>query len=86
MSEQSAWWAPIVHFLTHAVVGSAIFMLVALPAWALDWLVEFLQAHHVQRYTTQVLSLLADAILTLDAVFVLAYFGLAGWKALKEWM
>lgn len=80
------WWAPIVHFLTHAVVGSVIFVLVALPAWGLDLLVELLQAHHVQTYTAHVLGLLADAIVTLDAALVLAYFGLAAWKALKEWM
>lgn len=81
----SKWWAPIVHFLTHAVVGSVIFVLVALPAWGLDLLVELLESHHVQAYTAQVLSLLADAIVTLDALLVLAYFGLAAWKALKEW-
>lgn len=83
--EPSKWWAPIVHFLTHAVIGSVIFILVALPAWGLDWLVELLEGHHVQHYTAQVLTLLADAIVTLDALLVLAYFGLAAWKALKEW-
>lgn len=79
------WWAPIVHFLTHAVVGSVIFVLVALPAWGLDLLVELLEAHHAKGYTAIVLTLLADAIVTLDALLVLAYFALAALKALKEW-
>ncbi|KGM38697.1 hypothetical protein JY96_21210 [Aquabacterium sp. NJ1] len=79
------WWSPIVHFVTHAVVGTVIFVVVAIPAWLIDALVEWLKEHHGQPYTIHVLEILAEGIVTLDAILVFAYFVLTAWKAVKEW-
>lgn len=37
------WWVPIWEFFIHAVVGTALFLLIAMPAVALDQLVETLR-------------------------------------------
>jgi hypothetical protein len=80
-----SWWTPVIHFLTHTVVGTAIFLIIAMPAWGLEQVVEILKEHHMEGYPAQVLTLLANAIVTLDAALVFAYFVYAGRKAMKEW-
>ena len=37
------WWVPIWEFLIHAVVGTTLFLLIALPAIGLNLLVHWLQ-------------------------------------------
>jgi hypothetical protein len=84
-SNGDSWWAPVIHFLTHSVVGTAIFVIIALPAWGLEQVVGILKEHHMEGYPATVLTLLANAIVSLDAFLVFAYFYYAAKKALKEW-
>jgi hypothetical protein len=36
------WWTPLVEFATHVTVGTCLFLIVLLPAVALDYLVHWL--------------------------------------------
>ena len=79
-----AWWKPIIHFLTHSVVGSAIFVIVALPSWGLGHLVAWLKLQQTAPYVLLVLTGLEYTIVTVDAVLVVAYLVYAAVKAAKE--
>lgn len=84
--DEKHWWHPIVHFLTHTVVGMLIFIVVAIPAVLLDVLVNFLAKHQLAApYLLSVMSLLEKAIFTLDAILVMAYLVVTAIRATKEW-
>jgi hypothetical protein len=78
------WWRPIVHFATHTVVGSVIFVLVALPAYGLNVLVTALGGNGTKGYVLEVLTVLEYVIVTLDAVLVVLYLVYAAAKAVRE--
>lgn len=83
-SPQKAWWSPIVHFLTHTLVGSMIFVIIALPAYGLGELVHWLKASGSSEYVVGVFTLLEYAIVTLDAVLLLWHLVTTGIAAMKE--
>lgn len=78
------WWSPIVHFVTHTLVGSLIFVIIALPAYGLGELVHWLKAHGSSEYVVGVLTLLEYAIVTLDALLLLWHLVTTGIAAIKE--
>ena len=81
---QQTWWAPVVHFGVHVVVGSLIFVLISLPAFGLGLLVQYLAMKGTAPYVIQVLTLLEYAIVTIDAVAFLAYLVITGINAVRE--
>lgn len=85
--KKDEWWRPIVHFLTHTIVGSAIFLLVALPAVMLHLLVHELQnSWGITGYVNSVLTWLEDFIVSIDALGLAIFLLVAMWKAVKEWI
>lgn len=79
------WWAPIIHFATHAVVGTAVFVVVALPAVLVHWLVHALAAAGIDGYVAIVLTGLEYSLVTVDATALLSYLGITLYKAIKGW-
>lgn len=79
-----AWYAPLVHFMAHTFVGSAIFLIILIPAVFLGWLVHKLQEYHVTEFTVMVLQFLEHSILVVDALLFLIYLGFTSWSAIKE--
>ncbi|MCS8129894.1 hypothetical protein N1E91_11795 [Pseudomonas aeruginosa] len=82
--EHPPWYAPIVHFATHAVVGSIIFIIVATPSVLLGWLVHKLREWQVSEVTLTILLFLEYSILVMDAILFLAFLGFTTWSAIKE--
>ncbi|EMM5100975.1 hypothetical protein ACK249_005158 [Pseudomonas aeruginosa] len=82
--EHPPWYAPIVHFATHAVVGSIIFIIVGTPSVLLGWLVHKLRDWGVSEVTLTILQFLEYAILIMDAILFLAFLGFTTWSAIKE--
>ena len=80
----TTWWAAIVHFAVHIVVGAFIFILIALPAFGLGLLVQYLAIHGAAPYVIQVLTFLEYAIVTIDAMTFLVYLVITGIHAVKE--
>lgn len=78
------WWAPIVHFATHSAIGSAIFIVIALPALGLGRLVVWMEEHRAAPYVVGLFTFLEYAIATLDVILVLTYLTYAAVKAAKE--
>lgn len=82
--EHPPWYAPIVHFATHAVVGTAIFIIVGAPSVLLGWLVHKLREWHVAEFTLIVLQFLEYSILALDSILFLTFLAFASWRAVRE--
>lgn len=65
-------------------IGSAIFMLIALPGFGLGLLVKFLAKNGAADYVVTVLTFLEYAIVTIDAVVFVGYLGVTSLSAIKE--
>jgi len=83
-TKNMTWWAPIAHFAGHTIVGSTIFVIIAIPAIFLGMTVRWAKTIGVSHYTLQVLDVLEHAILTVDAVVFVVYLTSVTWKAIKE--
>ena len=78
------WYAPVVHFAAHTLVGTGIFLIIGAPAVFLGWLVHKLREYHVTEFTLLVLQFLEHAILVVDALLFLIYLGFTAWSAIRE--
>jgi len=78
------WWRPIIHMAAHVFAGTVIFAIVALAALLLGLMVKWLESMGASAYTVAVFTLLEDAIVTVDAVWFVAYIVNLGKSALKE--
>jgi hypothetical protein len=85
-SKSNHWLAPVAHFAAHAVVGSLVFVIIALPAMGLGQLVRWLQSQGTSAYVLNVLTLLEYAIVTIDAFALLWHLLYSAYKAFKESM
>jgi hypothetical protein len=81
---QKHWFAPVVHFAAHAVVGSFVFLIIALPALGLGMLVTWLKTQGTADYVLGVLTTLEYAIVTIDAAAFLWHLVYSTYKAFKE--
>lgn len=79
-----AWWAPVVHAFVHVVIGTVIFVIIALAALLLGLFVHWLGTLGVSGYVIDVLTFTEYAIVTLDAIGLLWYLGVTGFSAWKE--
>lgn len=77
-------WTPVVHFAGHAIVGTILFLIVALPAVLLSLVVHGLEAAHIDGFTVEVLKFLDHAILIADAGLFVAFLVITFIKALRE--
>ncbi|KSQ21506.1 hypothetical protein APB26_31450 [Pseudomonas aeruginosa] len=84
--ERPPWYAPIIHFATHSVVGTIIFLIVGAPSVLLGWLVHRLRAWHVSELTLTILTFLEVAILLMDSLLFLCFLVFTTWSAVKEFM
>ncbi|MEX6866649.1 hypothetical protein AB2D15_31265 [Pseudomonas aeruginosa] len=78
------WYAPLVHFAAHTLVGTGIFLIIGMPAVFLGWLVHKLRDYHVSEFTISVLVFLEHALIVVDAFLFVTYLGFTSWAALKE--
>ena len=78
------WYHPLMHFAGHSLVGTGIFLIVAMPAVLLGYLVHKLREYNVAEFTLTVLFFLEHTILVVDALLFLSYLGFTSWKAFKE--
>lgn len=85
-NEKKHWWAPIIHFLKHTLVGTGIFVVVAVPAVVLNILVHFLEKIHVSAFVIKILEILEGVILTFDAIMFVIYLAIQGYKSIKEFL
>ena len=72
------------HFGVHIVVGALIFVLIAMPAFGLGALVQYLATQGAATYVIQVLTFLEYAIVTIDAMAFLVYLVITGINAVRE--
>jgi hypothetical protein len=68
------WLAPVVHFAAHALVGSLVFIVIALPALGLSLLVHWLESRGAAGYV----------IVTIDAIAFTWHLLYSTYKAFKE--
>lgn len=73
MKPLKPWWKPILDTFLHVIVASMMFILIALPALGLAFLVKVMDAWGLPAYTLYVLTGLEYIIVTIDAGMVLHY-------------
>lgn len=78
------WWKPILQFALHTITGSAIFVVIAMPAVCLSVLNHYLESKGVPRLTLNILTVLEHAILIVDSILFLVYLGLTAMHSIKE--
>jgi hypothetical protein len=78
------WWAPIVHFSAHTVVGTTIFVIIGLPAVGLSIGIQWLARIGVPAFPLAVLDFVEEALCVIDAGLFLLYVILTSYHALKE--
>lgn len=78
------WWAPIAHFAAHTVVGTAIFVIIGLPAVGLSLGIVWLEHLGVPAFPLEVLHFVEEALCVIDAGLFLLYVILTSYHALKE--
>ena len=67
IQEKEHWFSPVAHFAAHAVVGSLVFIIIALPALGLGLLIKWLELQGTSTYVLLVLTGLEYAIVTIEA-------------------
>jgi hypothetical protein len=82
--KQKHWFAPVAHFAAHATVGSLVFLIIALPAFGLGLLVNWLRTQGTASYVLGVLTFLEYSIVTIDACAFLWHLVYSTYKAFKE--
>lgn len=61
------WWFPIWEFLIHVLVGTSIFVVIAMPAVALDLLIEYARsALTLSEFTVSMFVVAKYALLIVD--------------------
>jgi len=83
-TQDKPWWAPIAHFAAHTLVGTAIFIIIGLPAVGLSLGIEWLARLGVPAFPLSVLSLLEESLCVIDAGLFLVYIILTSYHAFKE--
>jgi hypothetical protein len=78
------WLAPVAHFAAHALVGSLVFVVIALPALGLSLLVHWLESRGAAGYVISVLTALEYVIVTIDAIAFTWHLLYSTYKAFKE--
>lgn len=78
------WWKPLADFAGHVFGGSALFLVIAVPAVALSLGVKYLSQIGIAPFTLKVLELLDDSIVVVDATLYMAYLVTTAFKALRE--
>jgi hypothetical protein len=83
-STNQTWLSPVAHFAGHSLVGTLVFIIIALPALGLGFLVSWLRLQGISEYVLGVLTLLEYAIVTLDAAALFLHLVYSAYKAFKE--
>ena len=81
------WWAPLVEFAVHVTVGTAIFLVIAVPAVLLDLATGWLKAQGLHELISGGLVGMKFVLFGLDLALFMVYLANASWKFLKklEW-
>lgn len=80
-----AGWKAVVHLATHAIVGIAIFAIVALPAVLLNLVVRWLEAsNYAGEFVIGVLTVMEYVVLVADAALYLYLVCKSLYKASEE--
>jgi hypothetical protein len=80
------WWAPIAHFAAHTTVGTAIFVIIGIPAVALSFGVDWLGAHGFPPFPVMVLHFVEEALCVVDACLFLVYILVTSYHAFREFL
>ena len=71
-------------FLGHILTSTTIFVIIALPAVGLSFLIAYLEGVGVSGPTLVILTFLKYAILVLDVFLCAAYLSISAFKAVRE--
>lgn len=82
----SSWWTPVWEFAVHAVVGTLLFTLVALPAIGLNFFVSWLEKAGASGFIEWGLVACEYLLFVVDILLFVVFIMRQAWKGLvKLW-
>ena len=81
---KAPYLTPGIHFATHTMVSSAVFVIVALPAVGFFLLVELAGHVGLSGFVIYVFRSLEYCILSVDALVFIGFLGINAWNFIKE--
>ena len=79
-----AWWHPLWEFCMHVIVGTCIFVIIALPAVGLNYFVTWLAGNGVDKPIIYILYIAEYTLLVLDVALFIIFLIRSSWRAFKE--
>lgn len=80
----SSWWIPIWEFTVHAVVGTLLFTLVALPAIGLNFFISWLEKVGVSGFIQWGLIACEYLLFVVDVVLFGVFIIRQAWRGLAK--
>ena len=78
------WYEPIVEFAGHLIVGTVIFIMVALVATGLSFFVGWLEKLGAPEGVVTILNWVEYTLLVIDAVLLVAWVASTAYHAFRE--
>jgi len=84
MNNNKKWWAPVLHFVVHAIQGILILAVLLVAAIIVGELVKVLIYFNAASFVISVFEQLENVMVAVDAIMFLCYILRAAITALKE--
>lgn len=81
---EEPWWKALVEFACHVFVATLIFLLMALPAVGLDFLLQWLESFKINGLILRGLSLVKKAVFVVDLLLFLICLANMSWHFLRS--
>jgi hypothetical protein len=78
------WWTPVVELGVHVLAASGIFIVVALPAVGLEFLVRWLEQSGISDTIITGLRIAEYTIFGGDLVLLIVFVLKSAWRAIKD--
>ncbi len=78
------WWAPLWEFFIHVVVGTGLFLIISLPALALDWSVRWLSGRDFSPWIIAGMQVAEYSLFALDLLLFLVFLAKTVGRTIKR--
>lgn len=84
MEEEQKWWHALWEFLVHVIVGTLIFVVIAIPAVGLGFLIGWLEHKKVGRLIIYGLKFAEYTLFVVDLALFAWFVVRTAWKSAKK--
>lgn len=84
MTAEKVWWEPIWAFAVHSIVGTTVFVLIAVPAILLNVAIKWLGERNVSPYLLGGLACAEYLLFTVDLLLFVIFIIRTARRAVRE--